>query len=152
MKKVSKSPKVLDEKAKKAEPINDQDRRNFTEMEELIGLVCFKKKMKEADVMLEMGFNADYLSQQRSRKRYTPSFIAAFKEKYADIIAAEENKYVKTEDIENIIYAMASRQQVHGHYLAELYAHQKGVSVVRVLQEMEQSEKETVAKFLSVKS
>ena len=143
MKKVNKSRVSVDETKRNEAAKRAQDEKNMTDMEEYISLVKHKTKKTEAEILMDMGStNVDYISQQRSKGRFTPSFIAQFKEKYAEIINNEVKKEVGSEDIELVIHAIYHRQKVHGYYLAELYAHQKGVSVARALAEMEQYEQE----------
>lgn len=128
------------------------------QVESLIALIIFKRKEQlkrsysEKDLCIELELNEDYISQQRTRGRFTESFVSKMKSTFSDIIKNQEKVELKSGDLETVIYSMAARQKVHGHFLAEIFASEKGVSVAKVLIEMEQLEKETATLMLKAKS
>jgi hypothetical protein len=110
------------------------------ETEKLIALVKYKENVSEESIMEEIGYNKSYISQVRSRGNYPKKLLDKLKERYKDI--TEDKVSISPILIESVMVGIASRQQVQGMYIAELYANMKGVTVAKVLQEMVQLEQE----------
>lgn len=117
----------------------------------LIDLIKFKKKLTEEEICEQMGLNKNYISQMRTRNHFPEKFINNLKLRYKDVIESEPVKILKASDVETVIYQTSVRLQVVSHYIAEMFADQKGVSVAKVLHEMEQLERESAARLINTK-
>jgi hypothetical protein len=116
------------------------------ETEKLIALVKYKENVSEESIMEEIGYNKSYISQVRSRGNYPKKLLDKLKERYKDI--TEDKVSISPILIESVMVGIASRQQVQGMFIAELYASMKGITVAKVLQQMEQLEQEKAEHLL----
>lgn len=115
---------------------------DINEFDRLIELIKFKEGLTEEDIALSVRVNSNYISQMRSKGKVTESFMRKLRLKYGDLIDSVEKAEVSMESRDAIILTMAARQQVQSRYIAEIYAKTAGMSVTKVLTEMEQLERE----------
>lgn len=120
---------------------------NISEFDALIELIKFKKGVTEKDIAIKIGRNETYISQVRAKESIPPTTVDLLKLHYGDVVNGEVKAEVAPEKRHAMIIGMAARQQVQGRYIAEIYAKTYGVSVSKVLHEMEKQEQEK-AEFL----
>lgn len=115
---------------------------NTQQAEDLIRLVMFKKNLTEEELAVSLEVNPAYIAQMRTRGNFTDKFMKKLVKHYANVINSDTGKVITMEEKDAIIAGIAARQQVHGRYIAEIYAKGHNVSVTKVLHEMEQLERE----------
>lgn len=125
----------------------------LNEFNALIKLIVFKTGLKESDIAKKMKRNITFLSQVRNTAKEEGLPVP---EKTVDLIKTHFSKYLESKDSleptpqmeRTMIAGIAARQIVHGRYIAEIYAKSSGMSVTKVLSEMENLELEKVEHLL----
>ena len=123
------------------------DKMNFDEVNDAIDLITTKTGVKEYQICEALGYTKAYISQMRDKGSFTPDFVKKLKHHYASVLRDEPVKVVPVE-VEKLIVMMAAKQDVHAHYVGELFAKAHNRSVTAVLNEMQQSEREAIANLL----